>query len=163
MTYLFDSNSFMEAARLYYHFELAPGFWDWVISDPLRSHISSIEAVREEISKGYGALVDWAKGSVPDDFWRPVTQSTLAAAQQLSQWATDPLRGFTQAAVDKFLSSCDYWLVAEAMASGLTVVTREVSAPSSKKSIKIPDACAPFKVKCEQPFVVYQNLGLRLN
>lgn len=163
MTYLFDSNTFIEAARLYYSFELAPGFWDWVISDAMRGHIASIEAVREEISNGSGDLVDWATRSVPDDFWRPVTEATLAAAQELSKWATDPLRGFKQAAVDQFLASCDYWLIAEGMASGLTVVTREASAPGSRKSIKIPDACQPFGVHCEQPFPVYQRLGLKLN
>lgn len=163
MTYLFDSNTFMEAARLYYSFELAPGFWDWVISDPMRRHIASIEAVREEIGKGSGDLADWATGSVPDDFWRPVTQVTLVAAQRLSEWATDPVRGFKQAAVDQFLASCDYWLIAEGMASGLTVVTREVSAPGSRKSIKIPDACKAFGVHCEQPFPVYQSLGLKLS
>lgn len=162
MTYLFDANTFMEGARLYYSFELAPGFWDWLISAPMRDHIASIEAVREEIGNGSGDLVDWVRGSVPDDFWRPVTQATLAAARELSEWAIDPLRGFNQAAVDQFLASGDYWLIAEGMASGLTVVTREVSAPGSKKSIKIPDACQAFGVQCKQPFPVYQGLGLRL-
>ena len=28
--YLMDSNAFMEANRLYYAFDLAPGFWDWL-------------------------------------------------------------------------------------------------------------------------------------
>lgn len=162
MTYLFDSNTFMEAARLYYSFELAPGFWQWLISDPMRGQIASIEAVRDEIGNGTGDLVDWAAEAAPADFWRPPTQATLDAAQELSRWATDPDRDFKQAAVDQFLASCDYWLIAEAMASGLQVVTREVSAPGSKKSIKIPDACRQFGVSCEQPFAVYQRLGLRL-
>jgi hypothetical protein len=161
--YLFDSNTLMEAARLYYSFKLAPGFWAWLISDSMRPHIASIEAVREEIGTGSGDLVDGATESVPDDFWRPVTEATLAAARELSQWATDPRRSFTQAAVDQFLASCDYWLIAEAHASGLTVVTREVSTPGSRKSVKIPDACQSFSVQCEQPFPVYQRLGLKLN
>ena len=162
MTYLFDSNTFMEAARLYYSFELAPGFWEWLISDAMRAQIASIEAVRDEIGNGAGDLADWAAETAPADFWRPPTQATLDAAQKLSRWATDPDRDFKQAAVDQFLASCDYWLIAEAMASGLRVVTREVSAPGSKKSIKIPDACMSFGVSCEQPFAVYQRLGLRL-
>lgn len=162
MTYLFDSNTFMEAARLYYSFELAPGFWDWLISDPMRGQIASIEAVRDEIGNGNGDLVKWAAQTAPTDFWRLPTQDTVDAAQELSRWATDPKRNFKQAAVDQFLDSCDYWLIAEAMASGLRVVTREVSAPGSKKSIKIPDVCVPFGVSCDQPFAVYQKLGLRL-
>lgn len=161
MTYLFDSNTFMEAARLYYGFDLAPGFWEWLISDPMREHIASVESVRDEIAKGTGDLVEWANDA-PADFWRPITAATLDAAIELSEWATDPARKFKQSAVDEFLASCDYWLIAEAMTSGFTVVTREVSAPDSQKRVKIPDACKAFGVKCEQPFPVYGKLGLKL-
>jgi len=28
--YLLDSNAFMEANRLYYGFDIAPGFWTWL-------------------------------------------------------------------------------------------------------------------------------------
>lgn len=161
MTYLFDSNTFMEAARLYYSFELAPGFWEWLTSDRMKADIASVESVRDEISKGTGDLVNWST-TAPAGFWRPVAAVTVDAAAALSEWATDPARNFKQSAVDEFLSSCDYWLIAEGMATGLTVVTREVSAPESRKRIKIPDACKPFGVPCEQPFPVYQKLGLKL-
>lgn len=162
MTHLFDSNSFMEAARLYYHPDVAPGYWEWLVSDPMRQHIASVPAVYEEITTGEGELVDWAKETAPDDFWRPITADTLRAAGELSAWAADPARTYKQAAVDEFLDSCDYWLIAEAKASGLTVVTREVSEPNSRKKVKIPDVCRAFGIDCAQPFPVYQLLGLRL-
>lgn len=162
MTYLFDSNTFMEAARLYYGFDLAPGFWEWLVSEPMRGLVGSVEAVKEEITAGDGDLVDWAQDDVPDDFWRPVTEATLEAAAGLAEWAADPGRAYTQAAVDEFLSKADFWIIAEAMVAGSTVVTREVSAPNSRKAIKIPDACAAFGVQCDQPFGVYARLGLRL-
>lgn len=159
--YLFDANTFMEAARLYYSFDLAPGFWEWLVSDPMRNEISSVEAVKDEISGGHGDLVTWAE-SVRADFWRPVTQATLEHGTALAEWANDPERDYRQAAVDAFLGKADFWLIAEAMASGATVVTREVPAPESKKNIKIPDACAAFGVAHAQPFPVYARLGLRL-
>lgn len=162
MTYLFDSNTFMEAARLYYSFDLAPGFWEWLVSEPMRERIGSVEAVKDEISAGEGDLVDWAQEEAPADFWRPVSEATLKAATALAEWAADPGHAYTQAAVDEFLGKADFWIVAEAMATGSTVVTREVSAPNSKKAIKIPDACAAFGVPCDQPFPVYARLGLRL-
>ena len=28
--YLLDSNAFIEANRLYYAFDIAPGFWTWL-------------------------------------------------------------------------------------------------------------------------------------
>ena len=159
--HLFDSNTFMEASRLYYGFDLAPGFWEWLVSENMRDQIASIEAVKDEITAGTGELVMWAE-SVPADFWRPITEATLQSAGELSEWAADPGRNYTQAAVDDFLSKADYWLVADAMATGTTVVTREVSSPDSKKRILIPDACAAFGVRCAQPFPVYAMLGLRL-
>jgi Domain of unknown function (DUF4411) len=159
--FLFDSNTFIEAARLYYAFDLAPGFWEWLVSGPMRSQIGSVEAVREEVMSGHGDLVTWA-ASTPADFWRPVSESTLERASALAEWAADPGRDYKQSAVDEFLSKADFWLIAEAMASGATLVTREVSAPDSKKTIKIPDACSAFGVLCAQPFVVYSTLGLRL-
>lgn len=33
--YLLDANAFMEASRLYYGFDLAPGFWEWLGADGL--------------------------------------------------------------------------------------------------------------------------------
>lgn len=159
--HLFDSNSFMEAARLYYGFDLAPGFWAWLISEPMRDQIASVEAVKDEITDGKGDLVAWAHGA-PEDFWRPVTEATLERGSALAEWAADPARDYRQEAVDGFLAKADFWLIAEALASGATVVTREVSAPDSKKSIKIPDACAAFGLACAQPFPVYARLGLRL-
>ena len=97
--------------------------------------------MKDEISDGHGDLVEWAKNA-PDDFWRPVTAATLESASVLAEWATDPARNYTQAAVDELLNKADFWLIAAGMASGATVVTRETPAPESKKSIKIPDACA---------------------
>ena len=162
MTYLFDANTFIEAARLYYRFDVAPGYWDWLVSEPMRNLIGSVQHIKEEIGKGTGDLVTWAD-SAPEGFWIPVTAATLDEGIELAGWAADPARQYTQAAVDEFLAGADFWLIAEAMASGATVVTREVSAPESKKSIKIPDACKAFGVACAQPFPVYATLGLRLS
>lgn len=159
--HLFDSNTFMEGARLYYGFNLAPGFWTWLVSDNMRDEIASTEAVKDEITAGTGALVAWAE-AIPADFFRPITETTLESASALSEWAADPGRNYNQAAVDGFLSKADYWLVAEAMATGSTVVTREGSSPDSKKRILIPDACVAFGVRYAQPFPVYSALGLRL-
>ena len=58
--------------------------------------------------------------------------------------------------------SADLKLIAHAMASGATVVTREQPAPDSKKKIKIPDACNAFGVNWTDPFSLYRTLGMRL-
>ena len=81
---------------------------------------------------------------------------------KLSAWATDPVRQYRQEAIDEFLNSADYKLIAHAMATGGTVVTREQPAPDAKKRIKIPNACHAFDVAWTDPFSLYRTLGMRL-
>lgn len=160
--YLFDSDAFIGASRLYYSFDLAPGFWEWLGSSQVRERVGSIEAVRDEITAGTGPLVDWANG-LPGDFWLPHTADSLGCGSALSEWVMHPDRNYTQAARDEYLGKADYHLVAQAKAGKHTVVTMEKSEPSAKRKVKIPDACLAFGVPCIQPFEVYRKLGMSLS
>jgi hypothetical protein len=159
--YLMDSNAFMEANRLYYAFDIAPGFWDWLGDASLADQVASIDAVKDEITAGSGDLVAWVRAR-PSTFWLTDTNAVVAAMARLSAWATDPARQYRQEAIDEFLDSADYKLIAHAMAVGATVVTREQPAPDSKKKIKIPDVCKAFGVLWADPFSLYRTLGMRL-
>jgi hypothetical protein len=120
--YLLDANAFMEANRMYYAFDIAPGFWSWLADPSLAGQVASIDAIKDEITAGTGDLVDWARAR-PDSFWLRDTDDVLDAMRELAAWATDPARQYRQEAVDEFLDSADYKLIAHAMASGATVVT----------------------------------------
>lgn len=159
--YLMDSNAFMEASRAYYAFDIAPGFWTWLGDPSLSGQVASIDAVKVEITAGSGELVDWA-GDRPASFWLPDTADTLASMRELAAWATNPERQYRQDAVDEFLDSADFKLIAHAMSIDGTVVTREQPAPDSKKKIKIPDACGAVEVAWTDPFSLYRALGMRL-
>lgn len=159
--YLLDANAFMEANRLYYAFDIAPGFWTWLSDPSLASQVASIEAIKDEITAGSGELVEWAH-ALPSTFWLPDSEDVVTAMTELATWSTDLSRSFRQAAVDEFLASADLKLIAHAMASGATVVTRERSEPDSKRKIKIPDVCIAFGVDWTDPFTAYRSLGLRL-
>ena len=52
--------------------------------------------------------------------------------------------------MNAFLQQADYYLVAQALALGYTVVTHEVPSNSTKK-IKIPDVCIGLRVRCVTP------------
>jgi hypothetical protein len=67
----------------------------------------------------------------------------------VSAWATNG--NYEPAAVNTFLQVADYYLLAQALAGGYTVVTHEVPAASTRK-IKIPDACIGLGIKCVTPF-----------
>ena len=159
--YLLDANAFMEADRHYYAFDLAPGFWTWLQDPALADQVASVEAIKQEITGGNAQLVDWARELRPE-FWWQDDAGTVQAMGRLVRWATDSARPYNQAAIDKFLASGDLRLIAHALASGATVVTREQSASDSKKNVKIPDACAAFGIACVDPFTAYRSMGLRL-
>lgn len=159
--YLLDSNAFMEANRLYYGFDIAPGFWTWLASPGLADQLGSIEVVKDEITAGTGDLVKWARARSAS-FWLPDTVEVVAAMAEIAAWVTDPTRQYRQEAVDEFLDSADYRLIAHARATGSTVVTREQPAPDSKKKVKIPDVCNAFGVAWTDPFSAYRALGMRL-
>jgi hypothetical protein len=65
MYLLLDANAFMEASRLYYNFDIAPGFWDWLEGPSLTAQVASVQAIKDEITAGTGQLVTWAKGLPP--------------------------------------------------------------------------------------------------
>jgi hypothetical protein len=159
--YLLDSNAFMEANRLYYAFDIAPGFWTWLANPDLANQLSSIEAVKDEITAGTGDLVLWARAQ-PATFWLPDSTAVVAAMTEIAASVTDPARQYRQEAVDEFLDSADYRLIAQARATGSTVVTREQPAPDSQKKVKIPDVCNAFDVAWTDPFSAYRALGMRL-
>lgn len=159
--YLLDSNAFMEASRLYYAFDLAPAFWAWLGSSDLEGQVASIQAIKDEITAGSGELVGWARAR-PDRFWLQDTDKVVAAMRDVAAWATDPGRQYRSEAIDDFLGSADFQLVAYAKAVRATVVTRQRPAPESKKKVKIPDVCNAFSVVWIDPFALYRTLGLRL-
>jgi hypothetical protein len=159
--HLLDTNAFIEGARFYYAMDLAPAFWNWVERAHRDGTLASVSAVLKEIQSP-PELVAWAKG-LPPSFWLPDTVESLAAAADVVSWANDEARPYTAAAKAQFAASADLRLIAQAYASNSVVITREVSAPASQRSVKIPDVCAAFSVSFAQPFDAYRRLGLSLS
>ena len=89
-------------------------------------------------------LSTWAAHRGPDFFLLP-DANLLPALRTVSGWATS--QRYEPAAVNPFLQAADYYLVAQALAHGHTVVTHEIASTSVKK-IKIPDACLGLGVRC---------------
>lgn len=61
-------------------------------------------------------------------------------------------QNYDQSAVSTFLQVADYYLIAQALADGHSVVTRETPAGGSRKRIKIPDVCIGMGVRCATPY-----------
>lgn len=148
MAYLLDANVFIQAKNLHYGLDFCPAFWDWLIQANGANTVFSIEKVGDEIEAGGDDLASWATARGPGFFLRP-DAAILPALASVSAWATG--QGYEPAAVNTFLQVADYYLVAQALAHGHTVVTHEVATPSIRK-IKIPNACIGVGVRCMTPY-----------
>lgn len=150
MSYLLDADVFIRAKRDHYGFEFCPAFWDWLVAANAQGTVFSIEKVEDDLTTGTDALAAWAAERGASFFLRP-DAATLPALAKVSAWVTGP--GHDPAAVSEFMQASDYYLVAQALAGGHTLVTHEVSEPK-KKRIKIPDVCIGLGIKCVRPAVM---------
>jgi len=150
VAYLLDADVFIRAKNDHYSFDTVPGFWDWLHNANARGDVFSIQRVRDELLAGDDELAEWARDR-QDEFFLTPDAPTLAALGNVSAWANQEER-FTDAAVNTFLASADYFVVGQAMTRGFVVVTHEVPAPQSRTSVKLPDACTAMGVAYMSPF-----------
>ena len=148
MAYLLDADVFIRAKNLHYGLDFCPAFWDWLIKSNKAKQVFSIEKVGDEVEAGDDELAAWAAKRGPDFFLKP-DAGMVPALGKVSTWATG--QRYDPSAVSTFLQVADYYLIAHALAHGLTLVTHEI-ASSSTKRIKIPDACIGLGVKCMTPY-----------
>lgn len=153
-----DTNVFVEAHRRYYGFDLCPGFWKCLPHHFNNGRVFSIDKVRDEIDPG-DALHNWVQTQCPSQLFAATDEGpVLAAYAQIMAWANANPQ-FTQAAKANFAGSADAWLVAYALAKGVTVVTREEHAAGARARILIPNVCIQFNVPYTDPFVMLRDLA----
>lgn len=147
MTYLLDSNVFIQAKNLHYGFDFCPAFWDWIDLKRETGDVHSIEKVADELQAGADELADWAEARAP--LFLKLDDAVVPSLATVSRWASAGT--YEPAAVNTFLQVADYYLVAHAHAHDLTVVTHEIPSDSTRK-IKIPNACIGLGVPCISPY-----------
>jgi hypothetical protein len=157
MTYLLDSNVFIEAKNHYYGFDFCPAFWDWIDQENAAGMVFSVDSVRNELIGVADELAAWAGGLDGTFFLQPDTTTSMSLRATAS-WAYG--NGYEPGAVSTFLSVADYYLVSQGHEGGHTVVTQEISS-SSRRRIKIPNACQGLGVNCVTPFEMLRAEGAR--
>jgi Domain of unknown function (DUF4411) len=153
LTYLLDANVFISAKNLHYGLDFCPAFWDWIIASNSAGTVFSIEKVGDEVLALSDDLSVWAAARGNGFFLSP-NQTVFPALAAVSTWANG--QNYEPSAVSTFLRVADYYLVAQALAEGHTVVTHEVPAASRRK-IKIPDACIGLGIKFMTPFEMLRS------
>jgi len=142
VTYVLDTNVFIQAHRQWYGRDIVPAFWDWLVHANRTGTIVSLADVRRELT-GQDDAATWAKEH--KDIFRAMDPVALRQLKDVAEWAN---QNYAQPAVNKFLTAADCSLVAFAQAHQLTVVTHEKPEDPKKtiKEVKIPGACKVFHV-----------------
>jgi len=146
MSWLLDTNVFLQAARREYGFDFCPAFWDWLAEAGETGRVLSTAKVLAELTPG-DAVGDWAAQHA--SLFHPLQPMDGAALGQVADWARSG--EYTATAAQGFLDAADSHLVAVALARGWTVVTHEVPS-NSKQRIKIPTACVALRVSFANPY-----------
>lgn len=148
MSYLLDTNVFIQAKNLHYGLDFCPAFWKWLIDGSEAGRVLSIDKVADEIAAGADELTQWMRQYGNSLF---LTTDSAAAAQfgTVSQWVTGQM--YEAAAVNTFLQVADFYLIAHALAGGHTIVTHEIPANSPRR-IKIPNVCIGLNLRFITPY-----------
>lgn len=137
--YLLDANVFINSHQCQFDMDVCPGFWEWLASMNKSARIHSIDRISDELLKLDDRLCDWAKAQ-GEAFFLPFDDLASSCLPAVTAWIESQAR-FRRSAKDFFHASADLFLIAFAKAHAYTVVTHEVSAPSSQSKVKIPDVC----------------------
>lgn len=161
--FLLDADVLIQAHRMYYAFDICPGYWQCLTDQHGLGKVASIDRVRKELLVEADALVTWVNTSVPAGFFEKTdTAETIARYQQVIAWVQGNSQ-YQPAARATFAAGADGWLVAHALQTGRVVVTMEVAAPQSTRKVKIPDVCNAVGVSVCNTFDMLRLLDTRFH
>lgn len=159
--YLLDSNVFIQAHRMYYPFDVVPGFWRKLIELTDREIIISIDKVKKELlynPKEPDELGKWCIDNLHDDFFAN-SEDCVTDYGEIVNWVNSNPQ-YNQNAKNEFMNTdlADPWLIAYAKKYDCILVTYEISAPEMKKRVKIPEPCRHFGINCITPIEMFREL-----
>lgn len=168
MEYCLDTSVYIQAHRNYYAFDLAPSFWKALEKLANDGIIISPVAVYSELTKGKDELSSWSKRIKNKLFIEP---------DSFVNFALSDIANFTNSRyrdahwVRDFLGGADPWVIAQAKAYNLVVVTMEgqkTTEDIDKSSnliigrLKIPNICSHFGVKSISTYDLLRTLKIGL-
>ena len=163
LIYILDANVFMEAARRYYAFDIAPTFWQALVEHAENGQLLSIDRVKKEIDRGKDMLTDWANSEFNQWFISTDDPNVIDSYSQIITWAQRQDQ-FNDSAKEEFykVDNADPWVVAFSMAKRCIVVTHEQFDSNVRVRIPIPNVCQAFGVEYIDTFLMLRDLGVRL-
>jgi hypothetical protein len=126
--FLVDSNTFIEPYKMYYPFDLAPTFWDFVKLNIENGNIAVLSKVFDEVDKGGDSLSDWLQKLVFTKIDHRTQDVREVYKQIMSHIQNSKSQTGTELYNDKALQEwadnnrADAWLVATGKAKGYTII-----------------------------------------
>lgn len=163
--YCIDANVLIQAWQKYYSPDFCPDYWDILNELGKQSRIFIPEEVKNEIvvpdtsDKTEDDLSKWLKRStIP--IHKP-TENVIACWKKILQ--TDPSHRLLVDNI-KGRSVADPWLIAYAMDTDSTVVTKEnIDSAMNSKRVKIPNVCKNMDVRCIDDFEFIKEIGVKFS
>ena len=118
--------------------------------------------MKNELYDKNDALEAWCKVNLLDDFFKDSSEVMHSYGLAIS-WAVSKTNHFMPKAMNEFLDAeeADAFLIAFTLADNANriVVTHEISPPSRKNKIKIPDACIDLNVRNLNTMDMLRQMG----
>ena len=131
-----DSDVFIQAKRIYYPFDIFPGFWTFLDRQIDLQNIKSPEAVYWELMNYGDQLSHWARGHNDRGFFREPDEAVQETFREIADYVEGK---YEEAFASEFLSGADPWVISHAKTDRGTLVTLEtISGPDCRK-VKIPN------------------------
>ena len=160
--YVLDANVFIQAARQYYAFDIAPIFWNELKHHAGGQRVCSIDKVKDELSRQKDELAKWAGKHFHTAFEPTDNDDVLDQYQKLIRWVHRQDQ-YHESAIYEFAQDhvADAWLIAYAKSKGHILVTHETLSPQSKNRIPIPNVCEAFGIEYCDTFDMMRSLEVK--
>lgn len=158
--YIVDSNFFGTLAAVY-PIDVFPALWSELETPLFSAPVYFHQEVEKELEKWSHPQYQWySSNRQPSQILTPDDEE-LMCYQDVTEWVAEIRQPtYRTSAVDEFLAIADSWIVASACRHRATIVTNEVSAPTSLTKVKIPDVAAQFSVPCMTALEFIRHLGI---
>lgn len=162
VVFVLDANVFIQAARKYYAFDLAPKFWESLIQHAKTGNVLSIDLVKKELMRGKDELKKWAISDFSHGFASTNENDIIECYRSVMNWVHNQDQ-FSPAAKSDFADGADGWLVAYAKTNSCIIVTHEQFNSSIRRKVPIPNVCQAFDMKPIDTFEMLRRLGVQFS
>jgi hypothetical protein len=165
VTYVLDSNIFIEAKQRYYAFDVCPGFWAALVWQHGQGRVVSVDRVKAELEDFTDELSTWVATTMPAEcFFDTDMDAVTSAYAEAIAWVMAQAQ-FSEAAKAEFAAAenADAWVIAFARAMDATIVTHEKLNPAIRRKVPIPNVCDALNVPYVDTFEMLRKLSTRFS